>query len=521
MWVLGATLRWRLAAMILLAGLTALTVLVPYRRLGMEKMPAVNTRQVEIKVILDQDFDMDMARDTFDLLQAAVNAKRDLLGIKNVFVRYDPSGGSIDAFLFRPEELPPGKTLPYSTEEVMDILWQGLPARLPGVELRFSVAEAGEGQSRDIRLFMRGGDAETLGGYAEAFQGLLGRIPNLSDVQTDAQKETQEVQMMIDEPLAGQMGVNPLVLARTVDLALRGLRLAYLKQGGREIPVWAQFREEDRKSRANLDNVAMLGASSELVPLNRLVTFHKAHSAQSIRRVNSKNVVTLTGKAVGENLGKVKEDITNLIAAFRLPAGYSIEMGDELAELDTNVTNFITALVLSVLLVYIVMGALFESYVLPLSILVTVPLAFIGVYWVMYLTGTPMDTVAMIGCILLVGVIVNNGIVIVDHINQLRKTGLDRDEAILLGGHHRLRPVMMTALTTILGCVPLALGGTIGGELSFNSLGRTLIGGLTAGTILTLVIVPLVYSLIDDLRLWFLKYFATLADLGKARSRVA
>ncbi len=161
----------------------------------------------------------------------------------------------------------------------------------------------------------------------------------------------------------------------------------------------------------------------------------------------------------------------------------------------------------AIILIYIVMGALFESFVLPLSILSSVPLAFIGVYWSMYLSEVPLDSVSLIGVILMCGVIVNNGIVIVDHINQLRLRGQDRESAILQASRERLRPVLMTALTTILGCVPLAQGTQIG-EVSFHSLGRALIGGLTTGTVLTLFIVPLFYSLIDDLGLWFRGYIA-------------
>jgi len=185
----------------------------------------------------------------------------------------------------------------------------------------------------------------------------------------------------------------------------------------------------------------------------------------------------------------------------------SVNNGDEAEELDTSFRNFRIALVFAIILIYIVMGALFESFVLPLSILSSVPLAFIGVYWSMYLSEVPLDSVSLIGVILMCGVIVNNGIVIVDHINQLRLRGQDRESAILQASRERLRPVLMTALTTILGCVPLAQGTQIG-EVSFHSLGRALIGGLTTGTVLTLFIVPLFYSLIDDLGLWLRGYIA-------------
>ena len=145
--------------------------------------------------------------------------------------------------------------------------------------------------------------------------------------------------------------------------------------------------------------------------------------------------------------------------------------------------------------------------------MMSVVLAFIGAYWALYLTGTPLDTIGMIGCILMVGVVVNNGIVIVDHINFLRNEGSDRLSAVLQAGRDRFRPVMMTALTTILGCVPLALTPKAGTSISFVSLGRALIGGLAMGTILTLVIVPLLYTIIDDLREWSHRFVSGLLSL--------
>jgi HAE1 family hydrophobic/amphiphilic exporter-1 len=193
-------------------------------------------------------------------------------------------------------------------------------------------------------------------------------------------------------------------------------------------------------------------------------------------------------------------------------------MGVVLDELDASVRSFRGALIMAVILIYIVMAALFESFLLPLSILTTVPLAFLGVYWAMYVTGTSMDTVALIGAILMCGVIVNNGIVIVDHINQLRRhQGLDRHEAIVQGGLNRLRPVLMTALTTILGCVPIAIG-TGSGQDVLNSLGRALVGGLTMGTVLTLFVVPMVYSIIDDFQVYMINFLGDVGSIVPCRA---
>lgn len=513
---LAWTMRWRFGTVMLLAVIGVLTYLVPGRNVGFQPMPTVDTREINIDIEFDHSMELAEAKKMFQEIETAVNAQRTELGIRNVFLWYSSEGGSLHVYLYRDEDLAPGQKLPYSTREALDILWQRLPKRIPGAELRFSVAEASEGATQTVSVRMRGDDARTLAQYAERFKKLMAAIPNIGDIVTDNERRRQEMQLRIDGDLADQAGVTPLLVAHTVDFALRGISLPELRQGGDKIPVWAQFQEEDRKSRANLENVSVPGRSGELVALHRLMTLSKAESPQAIRRVNGKNVVTLTAKTVRESFSKVRRDIDRLIESFELPMGYSIELGDELLELAASIENTMSVLLMAVICIYVVMSISFESCLLPLSILSTIPLALIGIWWSMYLTGSDMDTVSLIGIVLMAGIVVNNGIVIVDHINQLRREGLERLAAILRAGKDRFRPVMMTALTTILGCMPLAFGGGAGG--AFAGLGRALVGGLAVATVLTLFIVPMFYSLIDDLSRWFLQLFANLADLGRLQT---
>lgn len=510
---LNHIMRRRLAAILAIALLLLLTGLFPYRRVGMQQMPTLDMREVDITVELDQNFNLDMAKTQFDQIKAAIDPQREELGITNVFTRYQPNGGAVEVHLIDPEEGEP----PYTTREVLSILSERLPRRLPGAELKFDVPEGTQDGSSSfyISLRMRGDDARRLAEYAEQLRDHLARVPDLSDVTVQSERARQEVQIQIDAPKAESEGVTPFIIARTVDIALRGNRLPYLKQGGREFPVWAQFREENRKSRDNLDNVAVIGGLGSLIPLNQLVMFNKAESPSTIQRIDAKNVVSIFAKLEIKNLLAVQQQLQKVVDDFPLPPGYSIQLGDEFRELATNMANFATTLGMAIILIYIVMAALFESMLLPLSVLTSVPLAFAGVYWAMFICGTPLDTVGLIGCILMVGVIVNNGIVIVDHINFLRAEGRNRFDAIIQAGRDRFRPVMMTALTTILGCVPLAIEFKAGGTVSFVSLGRALIGGLTVGTLLTLIVVPLLYSLIDDASAWFASYAASLTGLGR------
>ncbi|MBX7255572.1 MAG: efflux RND transporter permease subunit [Candidatus Hydrogenedentes bacterium] len=511
----GATLawtqRWRLATMSIVVAVSLIT-LIPMYKLNRQGDPSVDSRRIEVSIILDQGFNLEGARATFNSIREAVDTMRKELGIKNIFSRYSSGGGDFDVYLLTQEDLAPGETLPYTTDQVLDILRQRLPQKLPGGEIRYAVAEANETAARSFTLQVRGSDSEVLEKCAENLKSLmLSNIPQVAEVNTDISITQHEIQLNVNTTLADVYGLTPMTIAQTVDFALRGVRLSYLKQGGREIPVWAQFQEEDRKSKSNLENVSLFGKTGEQLPINRVVDFVKERSPKAISRVNGKNVVTLNAKLRGTDMGRAMTGLKALLASFQLPQGYSIEFGDELMNLETNMSSFLTSLVMAAILVYLVMGALFESYLLPISILSTLPLAGVGTVWLLYLTDTPIDIVGMIGMILMVGVVVNNGIVLVDYINQLRARGVPRAEAVLSAGHDRFRPVMMTALTTILGCVPLAMGG--GGvetEVSFTSLGRALIGGLTSATFLTLFIVPITYTLVDDARVWLSNFFGGL-----------
>jgi hydrophobic/amphiphilic exporter-1 (mainly G- bacteria), HAE1 family len=520
--VMEASMRRRSATVFCVLCFVGLTYAVPFRNIQVQQLPQLDTRQVQIEFKFDPNFDLERKTEVMKQVEGVIDQQRQELGIKNVYLSAEQNSAWLNVYLVRSEDMPPGQRIRYTTEQVMDIFSARLPERLPGVELRLKIAEASQDQAtRGITVRLKGDDTRLLNEYAERFRILMEQIPNISEAETDTQRARREVQLSVDAPLAERAGISPLVIARTVDFALRGTRLPFMKQRGREIQVWAQFQEEDRQTRANLENVAVMGTEGQLVPLNRLVDLDRSYSPQSIRRVDGKNVVTIEAKTHGDDLGQIRQDLAAVIGTFEMPTGYSVDRGDELNELDLNMANFIMSVILSIILIFVVMSALFESVFLPMSILTSVPLAFMGASWAMYFTNTSFDTIAFIGCILMIGIVVNNGIVIVDHINHLRrKEQMERLPAIVQAGRDRFRPVMMTAMTTILGAVPLAIGGGVGGEVSFVSLGRALIGGLTTGTLLTLFVVPLFYSLIDDFQQWFLKFLGILASLTKRPATV-
>ncbi len=204
----------------------------------------------------------------------------------------------------------------------------------------------------------------------------------------------------------------------------------------------------------------------------------------------------------GKEWDKMREKITEQMNVVKLPPGYSwsydrqIQQGDE--DNKVMLINFLLALAL----VYFVMASLFESLIHPLAIIISIPFALVGVFWLLWITNTPFNLMAQIGLLILIGVVVRNGIVLIDRVHQLRESGVDRMEALLRAGNDRLRPILMTAATTILGLLPLALGSSALLGLSYYPLARAVIGGLAASTVLTLIILPFVYSLFDDAAAW-------------------
>jgi len=185
-----------------------------------------------------------------------------------------------------------------------------------------------------------------------------------------------------------------------------------------------------------------------------------------------------------------------------LPVGFSWSFGQQLEQQEQQNQQMIVNLLLALALIYLVMAALFESIAHPIAILMSIPFALFGAVWFDFLTGTPFGLMSQIGLLILMGIVVKNGIVLVDHVNQLRREGLGRADAIIQGGRERLRPILMTAATAILGLVPLAAGNSGIGGAYYYPLARTVIGGLTTSTILTLVILPFIYTLVDDVAVW-------------------
>jgi HAE1 family hydrophobic/amphiphilic exporter-1 len=236
----------------------------------------------------------------------------------------------------------------------------------------------------------------------------------------------------------------------------------------------------------------------QAIPLSEVAETIRTTGPTVIEREDQARVVKVTGQIFGRDLGSVTSDIKERLGALTLPPGYTISYGGQYEMMDEAMSGLALALSFSIVLVYLVMAAQFESFLHPFVILFSIPLAVVGAILALVLTGRDLDIAAMIGVILLVGIVVGNAILLVDSINQLRQEGMERDEAVRITGPRRLRPVLMTTLTTLLGMVPLALGLEEGSDM-MAPLATVVIGGLSLSTLLTLVVIPVVYTMADDL----------------------
>ena len=236
----------------------------------------------------------------------------------------------------------------------------------------------------------------------------------------------------------------------------------------------------------------------------------------NIRREDGRTRVRLTANSTEKDLSVLAGDIRTALEGLDMPPGYQWSLSGRFEQVDDDNNDLIFAIVMAILFVFLLMGILFESFVLPLSVIVSIPFSFLGVYWLLYAVGMDLNLLGNIGIIVLVGVVVNNAIVLVDLINVLRADGMGRTEAIVEAGKHRFRPILMTSATTIFGLAPIAVGGADLVGITYDCLGVAMIGGLVTSTALTLFVVPLFYTLFDDLRVTSRKMLGLATLSGRA-----
>lgn len=351
--------------------------------------------------------------------------------------------------------------------------------------------------SSPISIVLKGDDLATLKSVSSDLEQIIRGVKGTVNVATDMTEGNPELRVKLQRNNAAQYGVTSYQLAKALEAALDGTKATTLKENGEETDIMLSLSDNYKNSVENMKQIAIKAPTGQLVTVGEIADFTYDNSPSQITRQDQVRKVTISSNISGRDLQSVSKDIDKAIAKYQLPAGYTIETGGEQEEMMNSFTSLGYALMLSVLLIYMILASQFESLLQPFIIMLAIPFALTGAFLALFLTGTPLSLVAFLGIIMLGGIVVNNSILLIDFINKNQKVYATREEAILNAGRFRIRPIVMTMLTTSLGLLPLSFGLGTGAELQ-APMGITVIGGLIFSTLITLVIVPVFYSIMDD-----------------------
>jgi HAE1 family hydrophobic/amphiphilic exporter-1 len=383
-------------------------------------------------------------------------------------------------------------------KEIRADLREHLPVQA-GLEYRFGDEDGNDTGAKRFSVTLFGEDTELLTSLSDEAQRRIEAIEGVSDVTSGADQGHPEIQVTVDQTRANRHGVRAASISQILALTYRGTRLPRLNTGEKEIDLSISLLPDDAESIENLATTVISIEDGAPVLLSQVADFEFRRSPQRIERQNQKTGLTLNGSYDGERLDEGLEKIAGVMKAMEMPFGYSWSFGRKIQEAQQERDEMGANLLLALFCVFVVMASLFESFLHPIIVMVCVPFAVVGVFWLMMATGTPFNMMAMIGMVILIGVVVNNGIVLVDHINHHRRVGLSIEDAIVAGCSERIRPILMTAGTTIIGLLPLAVvQGAHVGNGEYYPMARAIIGGLLSSTLLTLIILPTYYRIANN-----------------------
>ena len=382
-------------------------------------------------------------------------------------------------------------------EEVMADLREKLKL-LPAVEYKFS-RPAYFSYATPVEVEINGYNLNVIEKLSNMVISKMKEVKGLTDIKSTIEGGIPEVQIVFDRQKLSQLGLDLNTIANIIRDNVLGNISTEFSRRDRKIDIRVRVREKDIGSVENLKNFIVNPEGERPVPLAAVAEINIKKSPGEIRRLNQERVVVVSANLVGRDLRSSVRDIEEKIATIRIPDGFEVAVSGQSREMLVAFSSMTFAVLLAAFLVYIVMASQFESLLHPFVIMVTIPFALVGVVIALFITSKPISVIVLIGVVMLAGIVVNNAILLVDCINTRRREGMPRREAILESGRIRLRPIMMTTTTTILGLLPLALGLGEGAELRMP-MGITVIGGLLFSTLLTLVLVPVVYDIVEKMK---------------------
>ncbi|WP_341503980.1 efflux RND transporter permease subunit [Gallaecimonas sp. GXIMD4217] len=483
-WVLDRPKRM-LAFFVVLAASTAL----PLSQLPSDDQFDGDGDRLFINMEAPGEFPVAMMEAEVDRMEEFLYANKDELGIRAVYSYYEPRYAT-STLLLDPDT-------PLSRDELRKRLREGWP-KMALVKTQLGWKNGGDSE---VQITLQGPSTNRLLGLAEDLVPQLARIQGLVEVRADADQLAREIRIKPDPVRTNRLGLSARDIAEQVSLALRGSPARTLRDDNGETRVQLYVEKDARYDKAMLARLPVAQVDGRLIRLEQVAELVEAPQVGSIMRFDRQTTLYIAANLEELTLSQAREAIEQMMSNISLPAGYTWSLDGRFRRQNEGQQAMMVNMVLALALIYLVMAALFESVLMPVAILTAILFSMTGAFWAFWFTGTPMGIMGMIGLLILMGIVVNNGIVLVDRINQLRGSD-ELKRVIVTAAAERLRPILMTVATTVLGLVPLALGDTRvgGGGPNYAPMAIAIIGGLILSTLVSLVLVPLCYLMLDGLR---------------------
>ena len=502
-------------------GLIVLTCLIGISPLALELVkfdpfPQDSGRRLYLPYHIEGQHPLERVEAAVDTIEDYLFENKEEFDIRSVYSYYE-KGEAATVILLTDEE-----DAKVATKDVLERIKETLPVIAIGKpSFEFDQQGGGDGFSLQVS-----GDSTTqLNDIGVDIVRVLSSVDGLEDVRSDGKSGEREVQVVVDRIRAAAVGLSSGKIAEAIGVAMRGRNLREFRGESGEIEVRVAFRDSDKQTVEQLSELPLYTSDGRRISLASVADLRIGHSPETIQRTDRQTAVIISANLEdGTTLDSVKPAVEEIMGEMELPPGYSWKFGRGFERQDETQKTMFINIMLGIACIFLVMAALFESLLFPFAIILgSILFSVFGVFLFFAATGTTFSFMASIGIMILIGVVVNNGIVLVDHINNLRGQGMARNRAIIEGGRDRLRPILMTVATTILGLTPLAVGTTqIGGDgPPYFPMARAIIGGLAFSTVVSLLLVPALYAYFDTLAAWGRKVMRTARCGGKTPAAVA
>lgn len=497
--LLHVVLRWRLVTIALTAVvLGASLFLAPH--IGSEFMPPSDEGEVRISGEMESGMRLDLADELARRQEAIVFAALPEAISSVATVMASGRGGNAAARSEIQISLGPSSARDRSNTEIADDLRQRLEGQIPGVTVR-TRAPQGQfllerllGGDEGLEIEIRGFDLSILGLLSQQVEAVIADIPGITDVESNSEEGVPQQRIVVDRNKVADVGLTVREVAEALEIAVAGRSAGDYRPQGYSYRMLVQLKDVETMALDDILDQTLATPSGEQVAMRNLVTTVPGQGPAVINRKDQQRTITVEANVSGRDLGSVARDVQDRLATIPARTGYEMLVTGAYEEQQESFRELIISFLLALVLVYMVLASQYESLRDPLVVMFSVPVAAIGVLVTLFLTGSTFNVQSAIGCIMLGGIVVNNAILLVDQAGQLRTQGMATAAAVAEAGRRRLRPILMTTLTTILGLLPLALGIGEGADAQ-APLARAVVGGLIASTLITLLLIPVIYTL--------------------------